>query len=278
MVFECLRGNEILKTKSLYDHIFADPEQYTRFFFEKAVREGTALVYTCGEQVVSEVFLFPKTLIYGDRKINAMYIYGVATLEEYRGQGLMRKLMIAAENMQTDLLYLIPVDENIYTGLGYRTVKKEKERIYRRDMEENFEQEYVLERLHSDKIDREQCENIILFMEKMRKKDEVFFEISQEYIRDCIARADADDGEIWLIKKKDTDAICAWITIGEHQGEKVLLGFIGDTEQKQHNLNFFMKQRNMVQIKEYTFSVMVKIQTQEIRIEDTAIFRMNEVI
>ena len=278
MIFECLRGNEILKTKKLYDHIFADPKKYTHFFFDKAVKEGTALVYSCDGQVVAEVFLFPKTLVYRDRKIKATYIYGVATLEEYRGQGLMRKLMMEAEKMQADLLYLIPVDEKIYRGLGYRTVKKEKEQVYTKEAEVQLDQAYVLECIHSKELDEKQCENMIRFAKKMRKKEEVFFDITQQSIKDSVARVRADRGEIWLIKEKGTDEICTILTLGEHEGEKVLLEFIGDEDQKQQTLHFFMEQRNFMQIKEYTFPVMIKIQNQEIKIEDTAIFQLNEVI
>lgn len=93
MKIEVLKGKEIGKTRALYEEVFQDSREYTDYFYEKVQREGTAFAAEENNEVISELFLIPKHLICNNKIIEALYVYGVATKTQYRGQGCMDRLM-----------------------------------------------------------------------------------------------------------------------------------------------------------------------------------------
>ena len=62
MRIEQLEGKELYRTRPLYQSIFRDTELFTDFFYRKAEKDGKAIVCMDGEEIVSEVFLLPKSL------------------------------------------------------------------------------------------------------------------------------------------------------------------------------------------------------------------------
>lgn len=264
MTIECLKGEDIRKTQSLYERIFQDPAVYTEYFYNKAVKTGTAFVCIDGDCIAAEVFLIPKLLSCDDRMIEAFYIYGVATLEEYRGKGLMRRLMAAAEayarEQGAQLLYLIPVDEKIYQGLGFCTVKRGDERTYELTAKDaktmlKFNLELLTEAKFNDEIYREinELENAVKRpgqLKPLRDKD---------YLLDRIQKAEADGGGVYLLRKRNDYAIAGMIMTGEEKRETVILEVVGEENKKEGFIKDFMRWKGIAEMREYVFPIMIKM-------------------
>ncbi len=122
------RKSDFPTLKTLWKSTFSDTDAVINNFFEKTVVAENTVAVFCGEKAISALYAVECVGKIGEREINAYYIYGVSTLEEYRNQGLMRQTLGFVENMATergvDALFLVPAEECLfpmYEKFGYET-------------------------------------------------------------------------------------------------------------------------------------------------------------
>jgi GNAT superfamily N-acetyltransferase len=87
-------------------------------FFNKAYFDCECFAEICDDEAVSAFYLL-KCFIKKDGKMfNGRYLYAAATLSEYRGQGLMSKLIKEAldygKSNELDFIALVPADDGLY--------------------------------------------------------------------------------------------------------------------------------------------------------------------
>lgn len=283
MRIACLRGEEIRKTQNLYERIFQDPAVYTEYFYGKAVKTGTAFVCIDGDCVVAELFLIPKLLSSDGRKIEAFYIYGVATLENYRKKGIMRQLMAAAEvyarGQGAKLLYLIPVDERIYQGIGFCTVKCGETRTYEltaRDAKTMLK--FNLELLTEEKLNEEIYREINELENAVKRPGQLRPFRDKDYLLDRIQKAEADGGGVYLLRKRKDYAIAGIIMTGEDSAGTLILDVIGEEEKKEVLIKDFMRWKGAASMRESIFPVMVKMLEGSFEIPDKGTVLINDEI
>ncbi|HNS31951.1 MAG TPA: GNAT family N-acetyltransferase [bacterium] len=121
----------VSQLKEIWKSVFRDSEDYVKLFFEKKYRHEDALLDVERGKVRSMLF-YPRyeMSIFG-RTCSAGYICGAATLPEYRGQGLMTKLLNRAFSFMSErgdsFSILIPGEKKLYgfySGFGYLPVFK----------------------------------------------------------------------------------------------------------------------------------------------------------
>lgn len=99
---------------SLWLSSFDDDESFVRFYFDRIVLPEELFLYRIGERAVAHIHAPTYPLATGGE---AYYISGACTLEEYRGQGLMKKLMSALLRREYTagrlVALLIPANENL---------------------------------------------------------------------------------------------------------------------------------------------------------------------
>lgn len=120
---------------SLWRRVFGDSEDYIRAFYRSfdtrgnvfcAVRQTdgfriTSDLYSVRGDIVGLVNRVPVKLRRGDRIINGYYIYAGCVDSDYRGRGIYRDLMRAAER-DTVFTVLIPAEDTLfelYRKMGY---------------------------------------------------------------------------------------------------------------------------------------------------------------
>lgn len=126
---------KIDELKNIWLACFDEDARATDLFFEKAIKFSEVYCAKCDEKIVSALYLIGAKL--NGKK--AHYIFGVATLPEYQGRGIMGNLMEYALNdaKQNGDVYslLFPASESLYdfyAKFGYKVKCTAKSRIFTR--------------------------------------------------------------------------------------------------------------------------------------------------
>lgn len=283
MRIEQLEGKELYRTRPLYQSIFHDTELFTDFFYRKAEKDGKAIVCMDGEEIVSEVFLFPRLLSCNDSMAEAVYLYGVATKEEYRGRGMMKKLMekalAEAKCANADFAYLIPENPEIYKKLGFRLIKERKEKIYQLSVKEaKMMLKFNLEPLTEANFKEDIYQEINSLENEIRTGKELMPFRDREYFKERIVRAGIEGGGVYLLRKRNDYSIAGIIMTSEEIGEIVIEDIVGDEEKKEGFIKDFMRWKGMAGMKEEIFPVMVAEIKEGIGIMDDMDIQINDVL
>lgn len=103
---------------SLWHKVFGDDEEYIKLFFSKAYFDSEAFAVTDGDEVVSCLYLLKSVIRCEGKLYKGRYLYAAATLDEYRGKGLMSRLIGEAieyaENEKLDFIALVPATDSLY--------------------------------------------------------------------------------------------------------------------------------------------------------------------
>lgn len=112
--------------KRLWIDCFGDSEEYTDYIFNCLIKPEHAFVATEGGHVSSMLFYQPFTLKTQAAKTNGAYIFGVATEQKSRGEGISTRLLDytheCLENEGYALSVLVPANEGLfefYAKRGY---------------------------------------------------------------------------------------------------------------------------------------------------------------
>ncbi len=117
-------GTERDKLFDMWRRIFHDSTAYTDFYYNEVYGKNEILLEENEEALRGMLHLNPYTLRVGGNPVEAHYIVGVSTEEEYRRQGVMRNLLNAAFKHLREkgeaFTYLMPADENYYLPFSFR--------------------------------------------------------------------------------------------------------------------------------------------------------------
>jgi len=117
-------GKDMMKDLiEIWKKSFGDADWYIDFFFKHRVKPENTLVYLVEGKPVSMLMLFPAKL----RGHEIFYVYGVATLPDYRRQGFSTSLLsYVNKNLPENVLgtFLRPATDSLFTYYkkqGYET-------------------------------------------------------------------------------------------------------------------------------------------------------------
>lgn len=123
-----VKAEHYAQLKALWLLCFPDEdEKVLNNFFEKTVKPENVIATFMGERIINATYLLESEITLSDKSYSAMYVYGVCTHPEYRGQGLMKKAfeyldrVAAAEKI--DYLFLVPATDSLfalYEKSGYK--------------------------------------------------------------------------------------------------------------------------------------------------------------
>lgn len=85
--------NDIPSLKTIWKACFDDTDLYIASYYINRPFNARALVWKEDGRIVSSLDLIPISLKVKSAEYNALYIYAAATLPEYRGRGIMHKLI-----------------------------------------------------------------------------------------------------------------------------------------------------------------------------------------
>ena len=121
-------GTKKQRVYEMWEDNFHDPVSYADFYFSEVYGKNEVLLnqeVQANEDVVKGMLhLNPYTLHVKGQPVEAKYIVGVATDEEYRRQGVMRELLVKTfqelRGRGELFTYLMPADENYYLPFDFR--------------------------------------------------------------------------------------------------------------------------------------------------------------
>lgn len=205
-----LKCGERTIIREFYQRIFDDSEEFVEYYFKTYVKQFTRC-YIDEEQgnPVSMASVHEKKWNMRDGgQENVWYIYAVATLPEYRGQGRMTRILDAvvqrAALEHVRYLYLIPVNPDIYKPFGFVEVTDSGTFPFRYESAAAMLQEYRL--LPAAKLCR-QGETIFAILADMHKAYyarcgvDAWLEKTAKYYEEEYQRVRIEDGDIYVLLK-----------------------------------------------------------------------------
>ena len=100
-----------------------DPPKYIDYYFNQKVNIHQIVYIEKERKIISALYLFSRSLQYGNVTFECPVISAAATLEEYRHQGYFRKLMqdtfTKLQMKMVPLVMLYPLDHNLYRKFGF---------------------------------------------------------------------------------------------------------------------------------------------------------------
>lgn len=125
MIIRKLEQWEHGQTRRLYENVFAeDSAAFVDYYYRWKTKDSRIYAAQEDGEIRAMVHLNPFQMYVKGEVQTVYYIVAVATQQEYRHRGLMRRLMAMAEQEAEEegvkFLFLMPASEKIYTPLGYR--------------------------------------------------------------------------------------------------------------------------------------------------------------
>lgn len=106
----------------LWNTVFGDSEEYIKLFFKEAYYDGECFGEIADGKVISAFYLLKCSVRYAGKTYEGRYLYAAATLPEYRGKGLMARLIGEAitycKAAGLDFIALVPASDSLYDYYG----------------------------------------------------------------------------------------------------------------------------------------------------------------
>ncbi|MBO7319105.1 MAG: GNAT family N-acetyltransferase [Clostridia bacterium] len=106
----------------LWHKVFGDDEEYIKLFFKEAYYDCDCFAEISEGKIVSAFYLLKSSIRIDGKLFNGRYLYAAATLPEYRGKGLMAKLIKDAQDSikanDIDFIALVPASDSLYDFYG----------------------------------------------------------------------------------------------------------------------------------------------------------------
>lgn len=103
---------------ALWQDAFGDPIEYINLFFDYRMKWENTILFKKNHTVIGQLFILPCQLSCQGKTYSCGYIYGVATLKTYRGQGVSSLLLEYAHKLLSergyDVAVLVPASRSLF--------------------------------------------------------------------------------------------------------------------------------------------------------------------
>lgn len=117
----------------LWTEVFGDSFDAVDLFFKYHYKPDNTVVFVDGNRIVSMLYLLEGNFVISQIKYPSYYLYAAATAEDYRGKGIMGRMLGFAEEKAKksgkDFICLLPAEDSLYgfySKYGYKSVFKKK--------------------------------------------------------------------------------------------------------------------------------------------------------
>lgn len=118
---------DIPELKSLYLSCFDEMPEAAEYMFSVMLSHENAYAAKSDSEIVSALYLLPCMVSVGDTQVKSHYLMGASTKEQYRGMGIMKRLICfaldSAKKFGDEFSVLKPAQPSLYSyyaRLGYR--------------------------------------------------------------------------------------------------------------------------------------------------------------
>lgn len=141
------RGRDGEQIKKIWQTCFGDEEEYITYYLDHRMTEDNMLVIYRDGKAVSMASFLPAEYLSGGAYVSVRYVYAVATLPEYRGQGLASGILKFARDRFEEPLILAPAEESLsayYEKMGFqRAFEAEEQEMREVRIEDEGEQKNI---------------------------------------------------------------------------------------------------------------------------------------
>ncbi|MGN0436475.1 MAG: GNAT family N-acetyltransferase [Wujia sp.] len=206
------------KLRAMWDDIFADSQEFTDYYFDNICKENEILVaYYEGEPIGMVHINSYRLRVYG-RELDCKYIVGVAVREQYRKNGVMKRMITRIKDDYSKLsgfLFLMPDNEDYYRGSGFVKIYENwvvEFNILSEDVvEERCYKEYqagalsVSELTEYDEVALEElARNINEFLDNRYK---IYSIRDGKYLNDMLMQYLAENGNVCVVRSESEEII-----------------------------------------------------------------------
>lgn len=189
-------GTKKQRVYEMWENNFHDPVSYADFYFSEVYGKNEVLLNQetqADDNIVKGMLhLNSYTLHVKGQPVQAKYIVGVATDEEYRRQGVMRELLVKTFQELRErgelFTYLMPADENYYLPFDFRfgMAQVEQELEYLPELCKEMEKQA------EDTVERGLKDNLNVEQESIAKNKEVLLKQAEQegQPEECQAKED----------------------------------------------------------------------------------------
>ena len=136
---------------NLWKEAFGDEEAYIKLFFETVYKENVTVFADFDNGKIVSAFYLMRSFIRDKNAVyDGYYLYAAATLKEYRGKGIMGKLITEAQNYVSaegkSFISLVPGEEYLYSyykKFGFSSVMYRRKDIIECDGENGTYERYI---------------------------------------------------------------------------------------------------------------------------------------
>ena len=199
-----LEKTEWKKARKLWEEVFDEDTEQFLDYYECYVADHN-LIFAEQEQgkIVSMVQLNPCMVHMGDQKADSYYIVAVATGEEYRHQGRMRRLLTEAMNhmyqKEIPFTFLMPASESIYLPFDFVTVYHQSLFTYGAEMDVQPDESW-----HCVPCRRDQLQELAEWSDAfLQKHSDVVTVRTEDYYKRIWKEQESMNGQILLFYEKE---------------------------------------------------------------------------
>lgn len=199
-----LEKTEWKKARKLWEEVFDEDTEQFLDYYECYVADHN-LIFAEQEQgkIVSMVQLNPYRVHMGDQKADSYYIVAVATGEEYRHQGRMRRLLTEAMNYmyqkEIPFTFLMPASESIYLPFDFVTVYHQSLFTYGAEMDVQPDGSW-----HCVPCRRDQLQELAEWSDAfLQKHSDVVTVRTEDYYKRIWKEQESMNGQILLFYEKE---------------------------------------------------------------------------
>jgi hypothetical protein len=148
-------------TRELYEEAFEDPKEFVDYYYEDKCTDNRIIADVEEGKVLSMLHLNPYRISLDGAIFESYYIVAVATTEKKRREGRMAKVfektLELLKNKKIPLVFLMPVDEAIYSWMGFEKIcdfALEKISSYE-EIRENYDMYCVRDDVYIKRMEKE---------------------------------------------------------------------------------------------------------------------------
>lgn len=183
----------------MYQDIFHDPQAFADYYFDVVYPKNQVLLAWDGDFLAGMIHLNPYRMKISEWEFNAHYIVAVATKQEVRRKGVMRKMLYKTLNDMAEngepFTYLMPADRAYYEPFDFVFVSDW--------IETEISGE---EGKHPGELEsfREEDSGAVLeFLNRQIQSYDIYTVMDAAYLRQAAAEAESQDGRLMVWKEKE---------------------------------------------------------------------------
>lgn len=217
--------------RNLWRECFHDSEAYMDYYFSEKWNHNIVLWEADDKAAKSMVHLNPYVLNFCGEQLKSYYIVGVATNENYRKQGKMRKLLEQSFSIMREekirFTFLMPADRKIYEPFGFQFLYTQT-RYKLHNINMNIQDNKILAKT-TDELTKEQWKQVLTFCKhKLEENFDLFVVREQGYYENLTKECNSSNGGVLFFF--NGDEVIGILSYGKEQSSLEVTESLIDTK------------------------------------------------